>query len=553
MILHQEGFSVNRFRRFHVLGIMALVSALAACSGGPGSSPPTSVAPISPPTNPQGTNIQLTLANVNSPTQLPTVAGYGGTIGLPANNAPAGSTMALSISLGLPQGVPAIEQKLSSETSMLYFAMAPSHDVTFNQAPALSINPPSSVQLNGALVSVAYYDPGAGWSALGDATVANGAIVFTSGIHAMTLHSRITYMLALYSRQLIAGCPTPSPSPSPSPAPTSSVKPTPRPTATPTAKPTPTPAPTASPQSLYVSNDAVNPFVSVFAVGATGNVAPERTLSIPGTGCNGGGGLIGVALDSLQRLYASDQTECTDMATWVRVYAAGASGNTSFSRQIGGSENGNTDQVYNPQGLAIDRSGIVYVANDAGNVTGSNVTVYANGASTPMRTISGSNTGFATNPLQGLALDRTGDLAVVITNPNSCAPQSVAVFAPGANGNATPTRILAKGLCIDPRGDAFDSSGYLYVASFNANAILIYSPSVPSGGGVTREIVGSLTRLSNPVGVALDNKGHLFVANQGSNTITEYAPNVTGNVAPIATIAGSNTLLNVPSFLAIGP
>ncbi|MDQ6781179.1 MAG: hypothetical protein M3Z37_08545, partial [Candidatus Eremiobacteraeota bacterium] len=274
--------------------------------------------------------------------------------------------------------------------------------------------------------------------------------------------------------------------------------------------------------------------------------------NIPGTGCSGGGGLAGIALDSLHNLYVSDITECSDFATWVRVYPPGASGNTTFTREIGGDFRGNSGQIFGPQALAIDRSGILYVTNDNSSPF-STVTVYANGASTPMRKISGSNTGFGTNNLAGVALNMSGDLAVVVTNPNSCTPQTVRVFAPGANGNATPTRTLAAGLCIDPRGDAFDSSGNLYVASFNNNAIFIYSPSVPSGGAPTNKITGSLTQLSNPVGIVFDKKGDLFVANQGTNTITEYAPGATGNAAPMTTISGSNTLLNVPSYLAIGP
>src|SRR2546425_10612916 len=84
---------------------------------------------------------------------------------------------------------------------------------------------------------------------------------------------------------------------------------------------------------------------------------------------------------------------------------------------------------------------------------------------------------------------------------NPASSPSIAVYAVGATGNATPTAVIA----------------------------------------------GGNTGLLGPGAMAFDAAGRLYVAN---GNIIVYQAGVTGNVAPAATIAGSNTGLNGPSSIA---
>jgi len=89
-----------------------------------------------------------------------------------------------------------------------------------------------------------------------------------------------------------------------------------------------------------------------------------------------------IALDSQDNMYVSESKNM------IEVYAAGSSGTTPPIATISGSNTG----LNNPQGIAVDSQGNIYVANNSG----ASITEYAagsNGNVSPIATISGSNTG----------------------------------------------------------------------------------------------------------------------------------------------------------------
>ncbi|HUL48674.1 MAG TPA: NHL repeat-containing protein, partial [Gemmatimonadales bacterium] len=126
-------------------------------------------------------------------------------------------------------------------------------------------------------------------------------------------------------------------------------------------------------------------------------------------------------------------------------------------------------------------------------------------------------------------------------------PYSVAVFAPGATGNARPA-LAFKDAFIAPFGIAVDGAGRVYVACYTA--IMIYGTSTGTPERVAM-IAGGNTGLAQPAGVALDRTGNVYVANYGNSTITVYAAGASGDATPIATIGGSNTLLSGPNGIAV--
>jgi hypothetical protein len=132
-----------------------------------------------------------------------------------------------------------------------------------------------------------------------------------------------------------------------------------------------------------------------------------------------------------------------------------------------------------------------------------------------------------------------------VANPGS---NSIAVFAAGASGNATPTATITGGNTglNGPFGIARDGAGNLYVVNDGNNSITVYAAGASVNATPTATIAGGNTGLNGPLGIALDGAGSLYVANQGGS-ITVYAAGASGNATPTATIAGSNTGLNGPA------
>jgi len=307
--------------------------------------------------------------------------------------------------------------------------------------------------------------------------------------------------------------------------------------------------PSTPDKPFYVANSGNNT-ITIYAAGASCNATPVSTISGSNTGLQGP---TFTALDAAGQLYVSNA------GNTITVYAAGATGNATPTATIAGSNTGLSD----PSGIALDAAGRLYVANslncDINGCFDASITVYAAGATgnaTPTVTIHGSNTGLD-NPA-GIALDAAGRLYV------RNAP-GITVYAAGATGNAAPiATIQGSPTGLFPAGIALDAAGRLYVANPHpggvgpsSGSIAVYAAGAIGNATPIATIEGSNTGLITPAGIALDAAGRLYVANPGggcgncsaSNTVTVYTPGATGNVAPTGRIAGGNTGLNMPTSI----
>jgi sugar lactone lactonase YvrE len=213
-------------------------------------------------------------------------------------------------------------------------------------------------------------------------------------------------------------------------------------------------------------------------------------------------------------------------------YGQGAFGNVSPLTVLGGA-----DGLDGPNGIAIDPSGTVYVAE----ADKASITVHGLAGGPPAR-IAGPTTGLATPA--GLALDDAGRLYVADPAANA-----VDVFAAGATGDARPVATIAgphTGLSTPTAVTVIGTN--VWVANANGNSLTEYRTF--NNGDVTpaATIAGPGTALQHPVALAQDGAGHLLAANEFGESVTEYVP---GNPQPIATIFGPATQLSFPDGIDV--
>ena len=213
-----------------------------------------------------------------------------------------------------------------------------------------------------------------------------------------------------------------------------------------------------------------------------------------------------------------------------------------------------------PSAVAVGSGGEVYVLNRAARHSPDPsdpragpsvwVTVYDSGArddAAPIRALEVSAKGFPN--VASLGVDRDGYVYVgsgVVAYVDS---GSVTVYAPGADGDVKPIRVIAgprTGLRL-PVSPAVDRRGLLYVAGradrypFD-DTVRVFGPDSAGDVEPCRVIAGERTGLKGPVGLAVDRRDRLYVANgvrspsTESPAVTVYEALATGDVPPLRTL-----------------
>jgi hypothetical protein len=180
---------------------------------------------------------------------------------------------------------------------------------------------------------------------------------------------------------------------------------------------------------LYVANRTANS-VTVFAAGVSGNTGPVFTIAGPDTALSSPAA---VAIDGSGRLWVANAS-----ANSLTAYAPGASGDAKPVARIFGSATG----LNEPQGLAEDAAGNLLAVNTFGE----SVTAYAtaslaattNPNVVPIRTISGSSTGLSFP--DGIDVDTSGRIYVANQFDND-----ITSYPQAATGNVVPVTTIAGG------------------------------------------------------------------------------------------------------------
>jgi sugar lactone lactonase YvrE len=265
--------------------------------------------------------------------------------------------------------------------------------------------------------------------------------------------------------------------------------------------------------------------VGIYADGVGLNAAFNKPYGIAVDGA----GNVYVADTSNNRIrkIAPDGTVSTLAGSGMAAYADGTGTAASFNQ---------------PNGLAIDAAGILYVADTYNHrirmvdtATGAVTTLAGSGS--PAWT-DGTGTGASFNYPRGVAIDAGGTLYVADTLNHRIRVITSGAVVSTLAGSGTPGNADGVGTGAtfnQPRGLAVDASGHVYVADTSNNRIRKITGSTVStlagsSGGFT-DGIATVAKFTQPYGLAVDAAGDLYVADLGNHRLRTIS---SGNVVTFA-------------------
>jgi uncharacterized protein (TIGR03437 family) len=277
-------------------------------------------------------------------------------------------------------------------------------------------------------------------------------------------------------------------------------------------------------------------------------VAPNGTIStVAGTGDAGFAGdyaapasselksPAGVTVDPQAHIYLADtgNSRVRRIDPGGNIFTYAGNGNASY---FGDGLAAHAASVNQPQGVALDSAGAVYIADTLDNAVrkvspDGTITTIAGYGSPAFGGDGGPATKAALNHPQGVTVDANGNVYIADTGNNRVRKVDMA-------GNISTA---ADGLS-GPRGVAVDRNGVLYIADTGHNQILRGNTIIAGSGTCCYSGDGGFATAANlnaPVGIAVDAAGNVYVADSGNNTVRV--------LQPVSTSLNLNAIVNAAS------
>lgn len=246
----------------------------------------------------------------------------------------------------------------------------------------------------------------------------------------------------------------------------------------------------------------------------------------------------GVAVDLAGTVYVADTNNHKIRKIIVSRVVSALAGSTSSGLEDG---TATAASFSYPYGVAVDSGGNVYVA-DTGNHTIRKITpagVVTTLAGSGYVNVNGTASSF--NQPEGIAVDSGGNLYVADTGNNTIrkiTAAGVVTTLPGSEyyGYGSPTSLYS------PKGVAIDLAGNVYVADTGNNKIRKITASgvvttlAGSGTSGSADGTGTAASFRIPTGVAVDAAGNVYVADYGNHKIRKITA-----VGVVTTLAGNGT------------
>jgi hypothetical protein len=250
-----------------------------------------------------------------------------------------------------------------------------------------------------------------------------------------------------------------------------------------------------------------------------------------------------LAADASNRLYVTNAGNNT--VTVYNISAANVAANTVAQITAATISSG----ISRPLGIAVDSSGLVYVANNSTN----SISIYqpSGGGFTQVGsalTSDGESNAFLAPG--ALYFDARDDVLFVGLGPSG-APSQVLTYTPPLTSSSRPLFALSSNNCSTapsgPTGIGYYPIGeaQVSISSFYNSSVSIYDIIDLIGRGTAGACpapefsslngISPLSQIAQPEGVVPDGFGNLFVSNSSSNTVTAYAPGTGIDAQPVYT------------------
>jgi serine/threonine-protein kinase len=273
-----------------------------------------------------------------------------------------------------------------------------------------------------------------------------------------------------------------------------------------------------------------------------------------GTGANASFyGPTGIAVDASGNLYVADFRN-----NMIRKITFGGLVTTLAGSVIPGSANGNgTYASFNqPSGVAVDVAGNVYVADDGNHlireISASGLVTTLAGSGLP-GSADGTGNLASFNFPQGIAVDASGNVYVADYGNNTIREITQAGVVTTIAGSTTAGSADGSGTNSSfnqPTGVAVDASGNVFVADYGNNLVRKITPAglvtTIAGGGIAHGS-GTAITFNGTTGLAVDASDNIYVTDYGNDLIQKISP------AGMVTTLGSGTGGSTKGNLLVGP